>query len=250
VAEQAAAAAQGTATGTATAQALPKMIDQGRAAATAEGNIDYGLSQLDKARAGGINTGYFSGALTEVQSALKSLGVPTDKVPFINVDPTAIGNIQTARKTLSVVSGAILQQILGPGSSITDAKIDAFIHAQPGIETDPDAVRRVLAWARSQFTYEREMAQAAVKDAAQPGSGGMLPPGWQAGYYDRHGLAPIYNPETGEMRQPDGSAPGRESPETVTLPAAARSSLKEGHETTFGNGQVWTLRNGQPIKVR
>ena len=28
------------------------------------------------------------------------------------------------------------------------------------------------------------------------------------------------------------------------------SSLREGHDTTFGNGQVWTLRNGQPVQVK
>lgn len=40
------------------------------------------------------------------------------------------------------------------------------------------------------------------------------------------------------------------SPGTVTLPAAARAQLQEGHNTTFGNGQVWTLRNGEPVQVK
>ena len=75
-----------------------------------------------------------------MQSALKSLGLPTGQIPFINVDPSAIGNIQTAQKTLAIVSSAILKQALGD-SQITDAKIQHFIHAQPGIETD----RRRLA---------------------------------------------------------------------------------------------------------
>lgn len=34
------------------------------------------------------------------------------------------------------------------------------------------------------------------------------------------------------------------------LPAQARAQLKENVNTTFGNGQVWTLRNGQPTRVR
>ena len=34
------------------------------------------------------------------------------------------------------------------------------------------------------------------------------------------------------------------------LPAAARSQLKEGHITTFANGQKWTLKNGQPEQVQ
>jgi hypothetical protein len=35
-----------------------------------------------------------------------------------------------------------------------------------------------------------------------------------------------------------------------SLPPAARAQLSEGHETTFANGQVWTLRNGQPEQVK
>lgn len=34
------------------------------------------------------------------------------------------------------------------------------------------------------------------------------------------------------------------------LPAAAKSQLKEGVNTTFGNGQVWTLKNGQEQRVQ
>ncbi len=102
-----------------------------------------------------------------------------------------------------------MQQIVGK-SDITDAKLETFIHATPGIETDPDAVRRVLAWARTQYTYEREMGQAAVRQAAA--TGGRLDPAWQSQYYADHGFAPIFDRGSGEMQQPDGSAPGRASP--------------------------------------
>lgn len=34
------------------------------------------------------------------------------------------------------------------------------------------------------------------------------------------------------------------------LPQAARAALKEGRDLEFENGEVWTLRNGQPVKVR
>ena len=36
----------------------------------------------------------------------------------------------------------------------------------------------------------------------------------------------------------------------AAIPPAAVAKLSEGHETTFGNGQTWTLRNGQPVQVR
>jgi hypothetical protein len=36
----------------------------------------------------------------------------------------------------------------------------------------------------------------------------------------------------------------------IKLPQSAAASLKEGIETTFGNGQVWTKKNGIPTQVR
>lgn len=35
-----------------------------------------------------------------------------------------------------------------------------------------------------------------------------------------------------------------------TPPAAALKTLKEGKTTQFANGQVWTLKNGQPVRVK
>ena len=97
-------------------------------------------------------------------------------------------------------------------SQITDAKIEHFIHAQPGIETDPQALSRVLNWARSQFVYEREQSKAAMTTA--PDNNGMLPLNWTAQYLYDHDFAPIYTPgigpNAGEMQQPDGRSPGRQ----------------------------------------
>lgn len=46
---------------------------------------------------------------------------------------------------------------------------------------------------------------------------------------------------------------GKGSPGASTstqLPPEAASQLKEGHDTTFANGQVWTLKNGQQVRVK
>lgn len=34
------------------------------------------------------------------------------------------------------------------------------------------------------------------------------------------------------------------------LPPAKAAELKEGENTTFGNGQVWTIKGGKPVKVK
>lgn len=69
-------------------------------------------------------------------------------------------------------------------------------------------------------------------------------------------------PGSASASRPTASAPPPPSParpageraaETTRpaeLPAAARQALREGETVTFGNGQSWTLRNGQPVRVQ
>jgi hypothetical protein len=59
-----------------------------------------------------------------------------------------------------------------------------------------------------------------------------------------------------ELSKPPEQEPGA-APEAkpaaqkqTTLPPAAVSVLKEGQQTTFANGQVWTLQNGKPVRVK
>lgn len=208
IAAQASARAQGTETGKNAATTLPKMIELGHEADTALGNIDYGMNQLHQAAAGGIKSGYFAPWLATAAAAGKSLGVDLNS---LGINPQAVGNVQSAQKTLGVVAGTILQNTIGKGSAITDAKIDHFIHTQPGIETDPQAIERVLGWARSQFAYNRDMAMHAMGNT-DPQTG-MIPPGWQAQFYkDKGAFAPIYDPLSQEMKQPQGEGPATAMP--------------------------------------
>lgn len=46
----------------------------------------------------------------------------------------------------------------------------------------------------------------------------------------------------------DTPAPDQ-APAANAIPAAAAAGLQDGHITTFGNGQRWTLKNGQPAQV-
>jgi Transglycosylase SLT domain len=207
-----AAQAQGTATGQQAVATVGKMTDIGREADTAIGNIDYGVNQLHQAAAGGIPSGYFAPWLATAAAAGKSLGID---MKSLGVDPQAVGNVQSAQKTLGVVAGNILQNAIGKDSAITDAKIDHFIHTQPGIETDPQALERVLGWARSQFVFNHNMAMDAMS-SADPQTG-MLPLGWQAGYYKKAGaFAPIYDPLSQEMKQPTGEGPAAGLPAAPT----------------------------------
>lgn len=46
------------------------------------------------------------------------------------------------------------------------------------------------------------------------------------------------------------AAPSTPGKTATSLPPAALAKLQEGFTTTFGNGQKWTLRNGQPVQVQ
>jgi hypothetical protein len=57
--------------------------------------------------------------------------------------------------------------------------------------------------------------------------------------------------------QESGAAPAQQQPapnapaqQQAILPPAAVSALKEGQQTAFANGQVWTLQNGKPVRVK
>jgi hypothetical protein len=247
VAARHAAESQGGATGTAAAATVGKMAQLGGEADTAIGNIDYGMNQLHQAAAGGINSGYFAPWLATAAAAGKSLGVD---LHGLGIDPTAVGNAQSAQKTLGVVAGTILQNTIGKDSAITDAKIEHFIHTQPGIETDPEAINRVLGWARSQFVYNRNMAMDAMSNV-DPQSG-MIPPGWQASYYKKAGaFAPIYDPLSQEMKQPAGDAPAQKMPVTPAAPETPAtqqaSGPAEGATATHPDGRKAVFTGGKWI---
>lgn len=51
-------------------------------------------------------------------------------------------------------------------------------------------------------------------------------------------------------RAPAASGAADAAPAAATLPPAARAALKENVITHFGNGQSWTLKDGQPVQVK
>jgi hypothetical protein len=66
--------------------------------------------------------------------------------------------------------------------------------------------------------------------------------------------APTSGRPTADRPPPSTTPPAGQRPpssgNSQALPPAARQSLREGETVTFGNGQSWTLRNGQPVRVQ
>ena len=203
IARQAQAAAQGSESGKSSALTSDHMFKLGSEASQGIGTIDSAIEQVHAAAQGGLPTGYFTPALAQAASAAKSMGIDTSK---LGVAPEAVSNIQAANKSLALTAGSILRQILGPDSQITEGKLETFIHATPGLGTDPDAMTKILGWARSQFVYNHNMAMDAMRNA-DPQTG-LIPPGWKSQYVSKLGsFGPIYNPLQGEMQQPTGKPP-------------------------------------------
>lgn len=76
--------------------------------------------------------------------------------------------------------------------------------------------------------------------------------GTEADFVNRLSRSPtalkIY--QDARTRAMGGSSPNSAGPSSGSLPKEAQAQLKEGVHTTFGNGQVWTLKNGQPMQVQ
>lgn len=110
----------------------------------------------------------------------------------------------------------------------TDAEKRA--HNREMFETadSPEALRAALEAVQK----ETEIAGRAAEASMRPRGATNPPPGSA--------------PTTGTPPPGRGQTPGT----GPSLPPAVVATLKEGKNTTFSNGQTWTLRNGQPVQVK
>ena len=63
--------------------------------------------------------------------------------------------------------------------------------------------------------------------------------------------APAANPATQGLQQRPAAPPAAGKPAaTAAPPPEALAGMKEGSQRSFKNGQVWTIRNGQPARLQ
>ena len=113
-----------------------------------------------------------------------------------------------------------LMGVFGGRSSATGLRIEA---AMGELKTNPEATIAAL----DQFSKAAETIQSKGTRHVVGGVPGQI--------------KSLTNP-------PGGVVPGKVNP--AQLPEAAKKQLKEGQVTVFGNGQEWTLQNGQPKQVK
>jgi hypothetical protein len=87
------------------------------------------------------------------------------------------------------------------------------------------------------------ISQEAMDNYQYVRSGGKVSPEVQARMQQQ-------NAQHATLEQTGKQVPTGAASQKVNLPPQAIKQLKQGQNTTFGNGQVWTLdSNGQPIQV-
>lgn len=214
--------------------------------ANAINQIDMGLGHLTTAMQGNAQPGKFAGFKNAINAAATGLGInPASWIPLIGQSPEAVTDIQVAKKSLAIVSGAIIRQAIGgTNPELTDAKLQGFVDARPGIENDPRAIFRIMNWARNQVVFQNEMANSAMDVASQTPTG-TVPATFRARYLAQHGGGPTYNTETGATEQPDGQRPARDTPyPDIPSNAAQKQQYVEGQTATGPGGKKAVYRNG------
>lgn len=141
----------------------------------------------------------------------------------------------------------------------------ALVNATPPAMTIPKEHQTALrAWA-TEFFVDRASpaygnADAAAKLAYQQvyGNGGTPKGDWQHWIPFRNSRpegAPnlelpngAASPSATAVQQPKQQQ--QQLSQQQALPAAAAARLREGVQTKFGNGQIWTLQGGQPVRIQ
>ena len=81
--------------------------------------------------------------------------------------------------------------------------------------------------------------------AMQNAKGGIIPPDWEPSYYIKKGaFAPIYDPLSNEMRQPEGAGPNAQPPRTQPAQIANSGNTTTGQSATANsNTQTGASQN-------
>lgn len=197
-------------------------------------NLDYGAS------------GATGKAITSTDTALAHIGtvrdagraLKTNDLPALNKLAQAVG-VQAGSSApvvydaiLETVSPEISKAVIGAAGGVEDRKAmkDNFSRDKNDAQRE-GALGGVANLLGARY---HKQAQAYESDMGKPLARKLSP--------ESQGILDSYSGAAGGAKS--GAAPA------PTLPPAAKAQLKEGMDTKFSNGQVWTLRNGKETQVK
>lgn len=177
-----------------------------------------------------------------------------------------VTNFETAK---GIIADEVVKSVVGSGAvfdresmqkNLKDSSSPEQLSGQ--VKTIKSLMAGQLRGLRKQFTASH-LPQEEFDAKLDPETLASLEPGASHGGASSSSAAPpadlhppIANPNATPSLAPaaaPGAAPaGAAAPAAAAseLPPEARSKLQENVETRFVNGQVWTLRGGQPVRVR
>lgn len=188
------------------------------------------------------NKGGFKGEDTLRDEFVKASG---DFVKIRN----AYGLVQAAARDPSAGGDMALifsfMRILDPNSVVREGEFATAQNAAGVPDRIVNLYNRVLKGERLNPTQRADFVNQAKKIYDEQQSQNEV---LQGTYRD---MARRYKLNPDNVVIPLGREPGRPAGQgPMALPPTARARLKEGQVTTFGNGQRWTLKNGQPVQVQ
>lgn len=189
------------------------------------------VGENDKLSAGAASLSNIDGTLEKLNTkpgqnrvaGFISRNVPGGDLIAQTIDPEGVDY----RAAIANVSSQILQA--RSGLAVTESEYRRLVSLLPQPSDDPSTIKTKLGEIRQGLAKNLayQAAQYTKENGFIPHSGVEM--------WSRPAAAPA--PTQGAGQQGGGDAP----------PASA---LKEGHVTTFGNGQKWMLQGGKPMRVQ
>jgi hypothetical protein len=178
----------------------------------------------------------FRGATTELDTQIKNLKVLRDHPGLSGITGLVYGRTPAITANAREAN-ALLKTILARGGfqALADMRANSPTGGALGNVSDTEGRYLRDSYGSFDTTQDTPAFQRAIDNAIAQAESSKL--NIQQAYDDTY-----------SYRQ--GAAPAGDASKPAALPAAASSQLKEGVNTTFKNGQVWTLQNGQPVQVK
>ena len=196
--------------------------------------IDTGLGVLDK----GFTTGVGTDTKRKIAGVLSALGIPESE-EYVN----------DATRFNAAVKEAVLARQGEQKGPQTDQDAIRIQEASAGFSNPTDANRFLLSAAKAQVNYAKAQQKFMLKWWAERKTLEGAEEAWYGGEGGKSlFLDPALAKYAPKEEQASAAAPAAAAP--AALPANVAAQLQEGFNTTFSNNQVWTLRNGKPVRVK
>lgn len=184
--------------------------------------------------------------INSISTAIGHLG-SLDKA--INaLDNTSYPILNTIKNTIAAHTGDPRMAQMQTAANAVGAELTRAFRGAEGSEKDVEQWRELFNNANS-YEALHGVVQEGVKLLGSRLD--SLASRYERGMYPGASLDLLTPSAKTTLQSLGGAAPAAAAPAPAAQAGSPpASALQEGQATTFGNGQVWTLRNGQPVRVR